>query len=269
MTSSNEKIFRVTGHLCGVPGEFPAQRPVTRSFDVFFDLRLNKRFSKQSWGWWFETLSRPLWRHFNECITWITRSRWNNRNHMHHNKSVHIVWNILCNPLHGRTSCFRINDWFVVLYNSAVNHAYIMFQEIWTLLCCGHIYKSQQNRQNIMWWCVAFRGIPFAHTYIHIYIYTYIYIYIYIYRHAYIHISRFASNCPIGPYPHAFLLTLPYTHTMQRSRYITPLFFEDLIKTPNRVPEKARYTVCFVSAVNSYFDPFSHDISMSCYIGSR
>ena len=48
-----------------VPGEFRAQRPVTRSFDVFFDLRLNKRLSKQSWGWWFETLSRPLWRHRN------------------------------------------------------------------------------------------------------------------------------------------------------------------------------------------------------------
>ena len=48
-----------------VPGEFPAQRPVTRSFDVFFDLRLNKRLNKQSWGWWFETLSGPLWRH---CI---------------------------------------------------------------------------------------------------------------------------------------------------------------------------------------------------------
>ena len=48
-----------------VPGEFPAQRPVTRSFDVFFDLRLNKRLSKQSWGWWFETPSRPLWRHCN------------------------------------------------------------------------------------------------------------------------------------------------------------------------------------------------------------
>ena len=46
-----------------VPGEFPAQRPVTRSFDVFFGLRLNKRLSKQPWGWWFETLSRPLWRH--------------------------------------------------------------------------------------------------------------------------------------------------------------------------------------------------------------
>ena len=47
------------------PGEFPAQRPVTRSFDVFFDLRLNTRLSKQAWGWWFETLSHPLWRHCN------------------------------------------------------------------------------------------------------------------------------------------------------------------------------------------------------------
>ena len=45
--------------------EFPAKRPVTRSFDVFFDLCLNKRFRKQSWGWWFETLSLPLWRHCN------------------------------------------------------------------------------------------------------------------------------------------------------------------------------------------------------------
>ena len=48
-----------------VPGEFPAQRTVTRSFDVFFDLRLNKRLSKQSWGWWFETQSGSLWRHSN------------------------------------------------------------------------------------------------------------------------------------------------------------------------------------------------------------
>ena len=49
-----------------VPGEFPAQRPVTRSFDVFFDLRLNKWLSKQWQGWWFETLSHPLWRHRND-----------------------------------------------------------------------------------------------------------------------------------------------------------------------------------------------------------
>ena len=69
MTSSNGNIFRVTGPLCGEftgPGEFPTQRPVTRSFDVFFDLRLNKRLSKQPWGWWFETLSWSLWRHCND-----------------------------------------------------------------------------------------------------------------------------------------------------------------------------------------------------------
>ena len=30
-----------------VTGEFPAQRPVTQSFDVLFDLRLNKRLNKQ------------------------------------------------------------------------------------------------------------------------------------------------------------------------------------------------------------------------------
>ena len=62
------KHFPVTGHLCGEftgPCEFPAQRPVTRSFDVFFDLRPNKWLSKQWWGWWFETLSSPLWRHCN------------------------------------------------------------------------------------------------------------------------------------------------------------------------------------------------------------
>ena len=56
-----------------VPGEFLAQRQVTWSFDVFFDLRLIKRLSKQSWGWWFETLLRPLWRHCNGHVimTWL------------------------------------------------------------------------------------------------------------------------------------------------------------------------------------------------------
>ena len=67
MTSSNGNMFRVTGPLCGEftgPGEYPSQRPVTRSFDVYFDLRLNKRLSKQSWGWWFET---PLWSIWRQC----------------------------------------------------------------------------------------------------------------------------------------------------------------------------------------------------------
>ena len=89
MTSSNENIFRVTGPICGEftgPGKFPAQMPVTWSFDVFFDLRPNKRLSKQPWGWCFETLSWSLWRQCNGVwVKYLTRHaywrqcRWNNR----------------------------------------------------------------------------------------------------------------------------------------------------------------------------------------------
>ena len=49
-----------------VTGEYPTRRPVTRSFDVFFDLRLIKRSGKQSWGWWCEMPSRWLWGHRND-----------------------------------------------------------------------------------------------------------------------------------------------------------------------------------------------------------
>ena len=68
VTSSNGNIFRATGPLCG---EFtghrwiPHTKPVMQSFTVFFDLRLNKRLSKQSWGWWFGTPYRSLWSHCN------------------------------------------------------------------------------------------------------------------------------------------------------------------------------------------------------------
>ena len=63
------ETFSASLALCAgnspVADEFPSQRPVTRSFDVFFDLHLNKRLSKQSWGRWFETPLRSLWRHRN------------------------------------------------------------------------------------------------------------------------------------------------------------------------------------------------------------
>ena len=48
-----------------VTGEFHSQRPVTRRFDIFYDLRLNKRLSKRSESWWFETPQRSIWRHCN------------------------------------------------------------------------------------------------------------------------------------------------------------------------------------------------------------
>ena len=57
----------------GAPGEFPAQRPVTRNFDVIFDRRPNKRLNKQWWGWWFETPSCPQWRPRNAAYLGSSR----------------------------------------------------------------------------------------------------------------------------------------------------------------------------------------------------
>ena len=59
---------RLAGILLTPCRSFPTQRPVTRSFDFFFDLRLNKRLGKQSWRRLFETVSRSLWRHCNGYV---------------------------------------------------------------------------------------------------------------------------------------------------------------------------------------------------------
>ena len=103
MTSSNGKIFRVTGLCAGnspVTGEFLAQRPVTRSFDAFFDLRLNKQLNKQSWGWWFETLSCSLWRHCNVYI---------------------VEWKVLCLDYNFTEIC-PTGNWFALIWIMASCH---------------------------------------------------------------------------------------------------------------------------------------------------
>ena len=77
MTSSNGKIFHIAGRpfvqeKSPVTGEFPAQRPVTWSFDVFFDLHLNKQLSKQWWGW------RRHCAHYDVTVIYLSRSCWPN-----------------------------------------------------------------------------------------------------------------------------------------------------------------------------------------------
>ena len=106
MTSSNGSIFRVTGPLCGEftgPGEFPTQRPVTQSFDGFFYLRLNKRLSKQPWGWWFETLSWSLWRHCNAHYWPIVRETRRSRVDYRHEGPV--IWSFGVSLLVARANC--------------------------------------------------------------------------------------------------------------------------------------------------------------------
>ena len=82
------ETFSVLMALCAgnspATGEFPAQRPVTRSFDVFFDLRLNQRLSKQSLGWWFETPSRSLWRNCDVIYGYL----WHTHTHMRMGSNV-------------------------------------------------------------------------------------------------------------------------------------------------------------------------------------
>ena len=80
MTSSNENIFRATGHLCG---EFTGHRWIPRTETSDAELwcllwsALNKRLRKQWWGWWFETPSYPLWRHSNDLRDLeVTISQW-------------------------------------------------------------------------------------------------------------------------------------------------------------------------------------------------
>ena len=52
--------------ICAGNSPVTGELPVTRSFDVSFDMRVNKRLNKQSWGWWFETPSSSLWSHCND-----------------------------------------------------------------------------------------------------------------------------------------------------------------------------------------------------------
>ena len=79
-----------------VTGEFPTRRPVTRSFEVFFDLRLNERLIKKSWGWWFATPLRPLCRHSNDyrCGMWKTSK--SIADHGHHRWHFVACWYDKC-----------------------------------------------------------------------------------------------------------------------------------------------------------------------------
>ena len=109
-----------------VPGEFPTQRPVTRSFDVYFYLRPNKRLSKQSWGWWFATQSRPLWRHRN-----VLRGI-----NPHHKQSLMWNWMSLL-WRHHVFACFRRSITRTIAYRFIVNQI---------LHCCDAIMGAMTSQ---------------------------------------------------------------------------------------------------------------------------
>ena len=86
-----------------VTGAFPSQRPVAWSFHVFFDLRLNKRLSKQTIRRSFETPSCPLWCHYDGfpkmiLNPWIKiqfdrNVAWGTKRHITlHVMQLHVMW---------------------------------------------------------------------------------------------------------------------------------------------------------------------------------
>ena len=95
------ETFSVLLALCEgnspVVGELPSQKPVTQSFDVFFDMRLNKRLSKPSRHWWFETPLRSVWRYW---VLWEIYSR-----------QIYSRQNSMANP----GMCFQGSTHFTIL----------------------------------------------------------------------------------------------------------------------------------------------------------
>ena len=131
MTSSNGNIIpRNWPFARGIhrPRWIPRTKAswLTRSFDVFFDLRMNKRLSKQSWSWWFETLSGPLWRHCNEFInnrhtrgstTWRPSLQWrhNERDGVSNHSRLDCLLNRLFRRWSKKASKLRVIDiWGVI-----------------------------------------------------------------------------------------------------------------------------------------------------------
>ena len=117
-----------------VTGEFPARRPVTRSFDFFFDLYLNKRLSKQSRGWWFDTTSRSLsWRHRNAKQLNVSLNRTG------HNMLAKI------NNDRGSTAEVQADEITLMLslfVGSAVSNVYYFRAHLWRNVCDVHHCQS-------------------------------------------------------------------------------------------------------------------------------
>ena len=99
-------------HFPPVPVGFPSKRPVTQNFDVFFDLLLNKRLSKQSRHWWFEMPSRWLWRQCNDLA-----SQQNIR-----------LWYILCSGvtcLHIPPNATNLQFWWLYCITNVETQFYV------------------------------------------------------------------------------------------------------------------------------------------------
>ena len=127
------RYWPMCGEFTG-PGEFPAQRPVTQSSDVFFDMRLNKRMSKQPWGWRFGNLSSRL--HVSNSGT-RTLFDWKCGVSVFHSCNIRIVW--------GLWSQSNFHDMIISIVNISWLH--------WIINCLVvmHPYALSHNKAVLNW----------------------------------------------------------------------------------------------------------------------
>ena len=124
------ETFSVSLAICAgnllVSGEFPTQRPVTWSFDVFFDLHPNKLLGKEWWGWSFETPSFPLWRHCNANLILYVASSANTS----HFKWLMLVKCLLTVVIMGQANGFSPDRPDTILYFLPTEPLRTQFSEI-------------------------------------------------------------------------------------------------------------------------------------------
>ena len=157
-----------------VNGEFPTQRPATRSFDVYFDLRPNKRLSKHTW---FETPSLPLCRHRNgDCIQSLYRTcyfQWRNITEINQSHEeafmskyilyiyiyiyIYVIWRPASTGLHLLVSSCRMQAVLIWIYvvimacpKRITNQVFWNHLRLWQLLHqtvpCDHASPTSTQR---------------------------------------------------------------------------------------------------------------------------
>ena len=122
-----------------VTGEFSTQRPVTRSFDIFFDLRLNKRLSKLWWGLWVETPSRPLWRCCN-----ASKPTWTVTELIRH-LGIAISWICMCTCMYISIKNRRLSPWDPIHCRDAIMSAMAFQITGVPIVCWGADQRKHHN----------------------------------------------------------------------------------------------------------------------------
>ena len=173
MTSSAGIIFRVTGPFWGEihrsSVDSPLKGPVTRSVGVFFDLRLNKRWSKDSRRRWFRTPCRSLWRHCNMLLFffgqislhWAALWLLYNAIEVTLQPQQNITKHGLCDDVSRYTSIFE----FGVLLLSSVTNPYTYIglptHTILTHFLCSLFFNILKFIKTMKWFIIIYRVYTF------------------------------------------------------------------------------------------------------------